>query len=74
MLRGYNWARWALVLFFGYTVIGNVMYGSLVPILTRLRYGLLFGLAVFLLFRPEASAFFRGTSAGAEGENSEKLK
>ena len=56
MLRGYHWARWVFVLYFGYNVIGNVVRGPLLLILP----GLLFGLAVFFLFRPQANAFFRG--------------
>ena len=59
MLRGHNWARWLLVIWFGYNVIGNVLHSPLKLLLP----GLLFGVAVFFLFRPRATAFFRGTSA-----------
>src|SRR5438067_116289 len=45
MLRGFNWARWLLVVWFGYNVIGNVLHAP-----SRLLLpGLLFGVAVFFL-------------------------
>lgn len=58
MLRGCDWARWLLVVWLGYTVIDSALHWPL-----RLLPGLLFGVAVFFLFRPQATAFFRGTSA-----------
>jgi hypothetical protein len=64
MLRGWNWARWVLVLFFGYNIIGNLIRGPLLSLFP----GLLFGLGVFLLFRPQASAFFRGSSTAIPAE------
>jgi hypothetical protein len=59
MLRGCNWARWLLVVWFGYNIIGNVMHSPLRLLLP----GLLFAVAVFFLFRSQATAYFRGTSA-----------
>lgn len=59
MLRGCNWARWLLVVWFAYNVIGNVLHSPLRLLLP----GLLFGVAVFFLFRPQSMAYFRRTSA-----------
>ena len=59
MLRGFNWARWILVLYFGYNVINSMVRGQMVLLLLRL----IFLLPLFLLFRPQANAFFRGLCA-----------
>jgi hypothetical protein len=57
MLRGCNWARWLLVVWFGHNVIGNVLHSPLKLLLP----GLLFAVAVYYLFRPQATAYFRAT-------------
>src|SRR5688572_3564335 len=59
MLRGCNWARWLLLIWFGHNVIGNALYSPLRLLLP----GLLFGIAAYFLFRPLATAYFRGASA-----------
>jgi hypothetical protein len=59
MLRGCNWARWLLVVWFGHNAIGNILHSPARFFLP----GFLFGVAVFFLFRPQATAYFRGTSA-----------
>lgn len=59
MLRGCNWARWLLVVWFEYNVIGNVLHSPLRLLLP----GLLFAVAVYFLFRPQATVYFRDTSA-----------
>jgi hypothetical protein len=59
MLRGRNWARWLFVLWFGYNVISKVVHSPL----RLLIPGLLFAVVVYLLFRPQASDFFRQTEA-----------
>jgi hypothetical protein len=59
MLRGCNWARWLLVVWFGHNVVGNALHSPLRLLLP----GLLFAAAVYFLFRPQATAYFRGTSA-----------
>ena len=69
MLRGANWARWLLVLWFGCNTIESVVrapwrlpaLGSLVGLLAAC----LFGTVVYFLFRPAATAFFRGRAAEA---------
>ena len=58
LLRGCNWARWFLVVWFGYNVIANVLQSPLRLLLP----GLLFAVAVYFLFRPQATAYFRGTT------------
>jgi hypothetical protein len=65
MLRGANWARWLLGLWFGYNVISNVVSSPLRLLAPRLLVGCLFGAAVYLLFRPAATAFFRGRTSEA---------
>ena len=58
MLRGSNLARYLLVIGFGYNLFVNVLHSPL-----RLALpGLLFAVVVNFLFRPPASAFFRGSN------------
>ncbi|MCX6906061.1 MAG: hypothetical protein NTW03_21795 [Verrucomicrobia bacterium] len=59
MLRGFNWARWLLVLWFGYNVIGNIGRLPSRQLPAGLLVRCLFGAAVYLLFRPASTAFFR---------------
>jgi hypothetical protein len=55
MLRGCNWARWLLVVWFAYHVILSAFHS-----LTQVAvHTLLFGVIAFFLFRPKASAYFR---------------
>jgi hypothetical protein len=63
MLRGFNWARWLFVLWFGYNLIGNIARSPLRLMAPSLFVGLVFGAVVYLLFRPAATAFFRGRTA-----------
>jgi hypothetical protein len=63
MLRGVNWARWLLVLWFGYNVIGNVVRSPLKLLIPSLAGGSVFVVAVCLLFRPAATAFFCGRAS-----------
>src|SRR5690242_15757595 len=60
MLRGFNWARWLFVLWFGYNLIGNIAHSPRRLLAPNLLAGSVFGAAVYLLFRPAATAFFRG--------------
>ncbi len=58
MLQGRNWARWVLVVWYGLNVIRNSV--------AHPQYALgalLFGAAVFLLFRGPASNFFHHRDA-----------
>ena len=60
ILRGCNWARWLLAVWFGYNVAGALFhwpFKSLIP-------ALLFAVAVYFLFRPKSTQFFRGNAAG----------
>jgi hypothetical protein len=64
MLRGMNWARWVVVLWFGCNNIAKLLH-PLKPFPENLLGVLLFGTAVYLLFRPSATAFFRGPASVA---------
>jgi hypothetical protein len=56
MLFGFNWARWLLVVWIGSHVFLS-MFHSLFEVAV---HGLLFAVIAFFLFRPAASAYFRG--------------
>lgn len=58
MLRGSNWARWGLVVWLGYHVILSFLH---TPV-ELLVHSLLFVAVLYFLFRPRASAYFRGTA------------
>jgi hypothetical protein len=60
MLRGVNWARWVFILWFGYNLASNIIRLPLRQLAPGLLIGVLFGAAVYLLFRPAAAAFFCG--------------
>ena len=55
MLRGCNWARWVLVVWFGNNVVSSVFHSPLRFLLP----GLLFAVAIYFLFRPQSTKFFR---------------
>jgi hypothetical protein len=59
MLYGFNWARWLLVAWLAFHVIISVLHSPF----QLLVHSLLFAVVVFFLFRPPASAYFRGTRA-----------
>ena len=61
MLRGSNWGRWLLVAWLGFHVIVGALHSS-VQLLT---HSLFLALGLYLLFRPTASAYFRGTAWGS---------
>lgn len=56
LLRGSNWARWGLVVWLGYHVILSVLHTPF----ELLVHSLLFVVVLYFLFRPQASAYFRG--------------
>ncbi len=56
MLYGQNWARWLLVVWLAFHVVVGALH-SPVHLLTHL---LLFLVGLYFLFRPGASAYFRG--------------
>jgi len=55
MLLGFNWARWLLVVWIGYHIIISFLHSTLEVIV----HSLLFGVILFFLFRPRATAYFR---------------
>ena len=59
MLRGRNWARWLLLIWIAYHVILSGVH-SLSQLVV---HGLLFAVVAYFLFRPRASAYFRGSRA-----------
>ena len=59
MLYGFNWARWLLVVWLVFHVIISVLHSPL----QVLVHSLLFAVVLYFLFRPPASAYFRGTRA-----------
>ena len=59
LLRGRNWARWLLIAWMGYHVALSVFHSPL-----ELVVHVVFLVAIaWLLFRPDASAYFRGARA-----------
>ena len=60
LLRGCNWARWLLLLWLAFHVVRSAFHS---PVEVAV-HGLLAGVIGFLLFRPVASAYFRGEIAG----------
>jgi hypothetical protein len=61
MLCGFNWARWLLVVWLGWHVILSLLHSRF----ELLVHSLLFAVVLYFLFRPQASAYFRGTRAAA---------
>ena len=59
MLRGANWARWLLLVWIAFHVILSVLHTAF----EFAVHGLLLAVVAYFLFRPEASAYFRGTRA-----------
>jgi hypothetical protein len=56
MLYGFNWARWLLVVWLGYHIILSLLHSPL----QLLVHSLLLAVVLYFLFRPQASAYFRG--------------
>jgi len=57
VLYGFNWARWLLVVWLGYHVILSVFHSPF----ELLMHILISAVLLYFLFRPRASAYFRGT-------------
>jgi hypothetical protein len=55
MLRGNNWARWLLVIWMGYHIILSAFHS----IRELVMHCVIFGIIIYFLFRPKASAYFR---------------
>ena len=58
VLRGHNWARWLLLAWLAFHVILSAFHAWSELIV----HGLLFVVVAYVLFRPRASAYFRGAS------------
>jgi uncharacterized membrane protein YbaN (DUF454 family) len=58
MLLRFNWARWLLVVWFGVNVLASVLRSPVRSLLVAA----LFALAVYFLFRQQATAYFRGAA------------
>ena len=56
LLRGFNWARWLLLVWMGYHVILSIMH----PPMELLVHTILFAVVLYFLFRPKVSAYFQG--------------
>lgn len=59
VLRGHNWARWLLLLWIGY----HVVLGAFHSLSQLAAHGLMCALVAYVLFRPQASAYFRSVRA-----------
>ena len=60
MLRGSNWARWLLLVWIAFHIILSAFHSLFELVI----HGLLFAVVAYFLFRPQASAYFRGTRNG----------
>ena len=56
MLYGFNWARWLLVVWMGFHLILSALHSPFQLVV----HSLLFAVVLYFLFRPPASAYFRG--------------
>jgi hypothetical protein len=63
MLIGHNWARWLLVAWMIFHFVLSFFHDSVQVVV----HGLLFGVILFFLFRPQASAYFRSPGAKPPG-------
>jgi hypothetical protein len=59
MLFGFNWARWLLVFWMGFHIVAGFLHAPWKGFV----HILLFSIIAYFLFRPRASAYFRGTRA-----------
>jgi hypothetical protein len=59
MLFGFGWARWLFHTWFGHVVFSNVVASPIKLLLP----GILFAVAVYCLYRPDARAFFQSRSS-----------
>lgn len=60
MLYGFNWARWLLLIWMVFHLIISILHSPL----QVLMHGLIFAVLSYFVFRPSASAYFRGTTIG----------
>jgi hypothetical protein len=55
MLRGSNWARWLAMVWMGFHVVVSAFHS----LLEFALHGLLFAVFAYILFRPQATEYFR---------------
>lgn len=55
VLRGHNWARWLLLAWIAYHVVLSAFHS----LSELVAHGLLFAIVAYVLFRPQAAAYFR---------------
>jgi hypothetical protein len=56
LLRGFNWARWLLVIWIAYHVALSFFHSAFEVVI----HTLLLAVIAYFLFRPQASVYFRG--------------
>lgn len=61
VLRGSNWARWVLVAWMGLHLWVSAIHSAWALV----THSAIFAVVLYLLFRPRASAYFRGLSPSA---------
>jgi len=59
LLRGANWARWLALAWMAF----HVVVGFLHSVREMVIHGMIFFVIVYILFRPQARAYFRGRAA-----------
>ena len=62
VLRGRNWARWGLLVWIAYHVILSAFHALSELVI----HSVLFAVIAYFLFRPQASAYFRGARTRSE--------
>ena len=60
VLRGSNWARWLVLIWIAYHVILSAFHSAFELIV----HGLLFAVIAYVLFRSQASRYFRSAGTG----------
>jgi hypothetical protein len=69
MLRGHNWARGILAVWMVYHIVLSAFH----TVSELAMHTVLFGILAYFLFRPQASAFFRGSpSPSAQGPTNDE--
>ena len=58
VLRGRNWARWLLVAWMGFHIVLSLLHSASQFVV----HAVLFAVVIWMMFRPQATAYFRGTS------------
>ncbi len=59
VLLGKNWARWLLLVW----MVGHIIISAFHSLRELATHVLIFGVIAYVLFRPQAAAYFRGSGA-----------